>query len=141
MAKSREPADRGRRTHRARHPIFAGLGRTAANSVPLTPISFLPRTAAIYPDRTAIIHGERRITYRAYSCARRGGSPPRSPREASGPGDTVSVVLPNVPAMLEAHEGVPLLGAVLNAINTRLDARTIAYILEPRRGEGARHRP
>ncbi len=109
--------------------IFAtGLGRGAANSAALTPLTFLPRTAAIHPERTAIIHGERQLTYRDFDA--------RSRRLASalaahgiGEGDTVSVVLPNVPAMLEAHQGVPMLGAVLNAINTRLDARTIAYIL------------
>jgi fatty-acyl-CoA synthase len=105
-----------------------GLGRVAANSAALTPLTFLPRTAAIHPERTAIVHGARRLTYRDFDT--------RSRRLASalaahgiGEGDTVSVVLPNVPAMLEAHQGVPMLGAVLNAINTRLDARTIAYIL------------
>jgi fatty-acyl-CoA synthase len=106
-----------------------GLGRTPANAVALTPLAFLPRTAAIYPGRVAVIHGERRMTYRDLH--------ERSRRLASalaargvGAGDTVSVLLPNVPAMLEAHHGVPMLGAVLNAINTRLDARTVAYILE-----------
>ena len=109
--------------------IFAsGLGPGPANFSPLTPLRFLPRSAAIYPDRTAIIHGSRRISYREFDA--------RSRRLASalaargiGEGDTVAVVLPNVPAILEAHHGVPALGAVLNAINTRLDARTIAYIL------------
>jgi fatty-acyl-CoA synthase len=109
--------------------IFAtGLGRVEANSAALTPIAFLPRAAAIHPDRTAIIHGERRISYREFDA--------RACRLASalagwgiGAGDTVSVVLPNVPPMLEVHHAVPMLGAVLNAINTRLDARTIAYIL------------
>jgi fatty-acyl-CoA synthase len=109
--------------------IFAsGLGPGPANFSPLTPLRFLSRSAAIYPERTAIIHGPRRISYREFDT--------RSRRLASalaargiGEGDTVAVVLPNVPAMLEAHQGVPSLGAVLNAINTRLDARTIAYIL------------
>ena len=109
--------------------MFAtGLGRTAANFTPLSPLSFLPRTAAIYPEQTAIIHGEQRITYREfYARARRLASALAA--RGIGEGDTVAVVLPNVPAMLEVHEAVPRLGAVLNAINTRLDARTLAYIL------------
>jgi 3-(methylthio)propionyl---CoA ligase len=109
--------------------MFAtGLGRTAANDTPLTPISFLPRTAAVYPDRIAIVHGERRMAYREFHARARRLASALGARGV-GEGDTVGVVLPNVPAMLEAHEGVPMLGAVLNAINTRLDARTIAYIL------------
>ena len=89
----------------------------------------LTRAAAVHPDRVAAIHGEHRITYRQLE--------DRARRLASGlarrgirPGQTVSAMLPNVPAMLEAHFGVPMLGAVLNTINTRLDARTVAYILE-----------
>jgi fatty-acyl-CoA synthase len=106
-----------------------GLGRTAANFTPLTPVGFLPRTAAIHPDRVAVIHGDRRITYAAFHArARRlAGALARC---GIGRGDTVSAMLPNVPAMLDAHFGVPMLGAVLNTINTRLDARTIRYILE-----------
>jgi len=106
-----------------------GLGRATANFAPLTPLGFLPRTAAIHPNRVAMIHGERRITYRDFDArARRLAS--ALVRHGIGPGDTVSAVLPNIPAMLEAHFGVPMIGAVLNTINTRLDARTIAYILE-----------
>jgi fatty-acyl-CoA synthase len=106
-----------------------GLGRTGANFAPLTPLGFLPRSASIYPDRAAMVHGDRRISYREFDLrARRLAS--ALARRGVGPGDTVSAVLPNVPAMLEAHFGVPMLGAVLNTINTRLDARTIAYILE-----------
>ena len=109
--------------------IFAtGLGRVEANSVALTPIAFLPRSAAIYPDRTAIVHGERRMSYREFDARARRLASALAAR-GIGEGDTVSVVLPNVPAMLEAHHGVPMLGAVLNAINTRLDGGTIAYIL------------
>jgi fatty-acyl-CoA synthase len=109
--------------------LFAGMKPNPANFAPLTPISFLPRTAEIHPDRLAIVHGARRITYRqmhervqrlASALAKRG----------IRAGDTVSAMLPNVPAMIEAHHGVPLLGAVLNTINTRLDAATVAYILE-----------
>jgi fatty-acyl-CoA synthase len=106
-----------------------GLGRTAANFAPLTPVDFLTRTAAIHPDRVAVIHGERRLAYRDFDArARRLASALAGVGVARG--DTVSAMLPNVPAMLDAHFGVPMLGAVLNTINTRLDARTIAYILE-----------
>ncbi|MCH8001882.1 MAG: acyl-CoA synthetase [Proteobacteria bacterium] len=105
------------------------LERNQANSAPLTPITFLRRAAAIYPDKTAVIHGPRRFTYRdlhARSCrlasalARRG----------IGRGDTVAIMAPNTPAMLEAHYGVPMAGAVLNPLNIRLDPATIAFILE-----------
>src|SRR4029450_13790718 len=106
-----------------------GLGRAAANFASLTPLGFLSRAASIYPDRVAMIHGDRRISYREFDArARRLASAPARP--GIGPGDTVSAVLPNVPAMLEAHFGVPMIWSVLNTINTRLDARTIAYILE-----------
>src|SRR3990167_6038596 len=109
--------------------IFAtGLGRGDANSAALTPVSFLPRTAATHPDRTAIVHGARRVSYREFDARARRLASALAAR-GIGEGDTVAVVLPNVPAMLEAHHGVPMLGAVLNAINTRLDAGTIAYIL------------
>jgi fatty-acyl-CoA synthase len=108
--------------------LFANLRPNAANFSPLTPVSFLLRTAEIHPDRTAVIHGTRRYTYRQlYERARRLAS--ALSLQGIGAGDTVSVVLPNVPAMVEAHYGVPMLGAVLNTINTRLDPATIAYIL------------
>ena len=106
----------------------SGLGPGAANLAPLTPLSFLPRSAAIYPDRPAIIYGERRVTFREFHVRARRLASALAAR-GIGEGDTVSVVLPNVPAMLDVHHGVPMLGAVLNAINTRLDARSIAYIL------------
>src|SRR2546428_1297704 len=106
-----------------------GLGRAPATFAPLPPLGFLPRTAEIHPERVAVIHGDRRITYRDFDArARRLAS--ALVRRGIGPGDTVSALLPNVPAMLDAHFGVPMIGAVLNTINTRLDARTIAYILE-----------
>src|SRR5215510_9499127 len=105
-----------------------GLGWTAANFSPLTPVTFLPRTAAIHPERVAVIHGDRRITYREFHARARRLASALTAR-GIGPGDTVSAMLPNVPAMLDAHFGVPMSGAVLNTINTRLDARTIAYIL------------
>src|SRR4029434_5303390 len=106
-----------------------GVGRAAANFAALTPLGFLPRAASIYPDRVAMLHGDRRITYREFDLRTRRLAGALA-RRGIGPGDTVSAVLPNVPAMLEAHFGVPMIGAVLNTINTRLDARTIAYILE-----------
>lgn len=109
-----------------------GLEKNAANHVPLTPLGFLDRTADVYPDRTAIIHGNFKQTW--------GETRERCYRLASAlvkwgiePGDTVSIIAPNTPAMLEAHFGVPLSGAVLNAINCRLDADGVAFIL--RHGE------
>ena len=111
--------------------IFAsGLGPGPANFSPLTPLRFLPRSAAIYPDRTAIIHGSRRISYREFDA--------RSRRLASalaargiGKGDTVAVILPNVPAMLEAHYGVPMAGGVLVAINMLEIPRSFARQICP----------
>jgi fatty-acyl-CoA synthase len=109
--------------------LWAGLKRGAANHTPLSPISFLPRAAEIYPERTAVIHGALRISYaKFYERARRLAS--ALAKKGVKRGDVVSAMLPNVPAMLDAHYGVPMLGAVLNAINTRLDADTVAYILE-----------
>ncbi|MCH7555063.1 MAG: acyl-CoA synthetase [Proteobacteria bacterium] len=111
------------------HPYAAGLERCAANHVALTPISFLARSAHVYPERIAWIHGDRRASYaELYSRARRLASALAA--RGVGLGDTVSVMAPNVPALLEAHYAVPMLGAVLNAINTRLDAATIAHILD-----------
>ena len=109
--------------------IFAGLRPNAANFTPLTPVSFLKRAAEIHPKRCAVIHGARRHSYRElYDRARQLAS--ALSQAGVRAGDTVSVMLPNVPAMVEAHYGVPMLGAVLNTINTRLEAATIAYILE-----------
>ncbi len=105
------------------------LGRTPANYVPLSPVSFLLRAARVYPDRVAVIHGDRRITYAQFlERARRLGG---ALAEAGvGKGDTVAVLAPNVPALLEAHYAVPMLGAVLCPLNTRLDAAAIAFILQ-----------
>jgi fatty-acyl-CoA synthase len=126
--KSRSSA-RGRPPSKAARGIWSALERNAANFAPLTPISFLPRSAELHPDRIAVIHGRNRFTYAEFlDRARRLAS--ALARAGVRKGDTVSVLLPNVPAMLEAHFGVPVLGAVLNTINTRLDADTIAYILE-----------
>ncbi|MGB8180890.1 MAG: acyl-CoA synthetase [Stellaceae bacterium] len=105
----------------------AHLQRGAANYAPLTPISFLVRAAAIYPDKPAVIHGDWTITYaELLTRCRRLASALRA--RGIGKGDTVSVMAPNVPAMLEAHYGVAMSGAVLNALNYRLDAKTIAFI-------------
>jgi len=104
------------------------LGRNAANFATLTPLSFLARAAAIYPEKIAVIHGERRISYAAFleRCRRLASA---LARRGIGQGDTVSVMAPNVPALLEAHYAVPMVGAVLNALNTHLDADSIAFIL------------
>jgi fatty-acyl-CoA synthase len=114
---------------RRRAPATRRKPRPRANDAPLTPVSFLTRSAAVHPDRVAVVHGPRRITYRQLAeRARRLAS--ALARRGITPGQTVSAMLPNVPAMLDAHFGVPMLGAVLNTINTRLDARTVAYILD-----------
>ena len=119
------------------HPYDAPhLARNPANYAALTPLGFLERAAAIYPDKLAVIEpapakagGERRFTYRQfYDRARRFADALR--RRGIGRGDTVSVLAPNVPALLEAHYAVPMAGAVLNALNYRLDARSIAFILD-----------
>src|SRR6266446_3170057 len=112
----------------AMSPYETGLDKNKANFVPLSPIGFLLRSAAVYPEHTAVIHGERRHTWRQ--------SLERCRRLASalaargvGRGDTVALMAPNVPEAFEAHFGVPMAGAVLNALNIRLDAETIAFIL------------
>src|ERR671916_319789 len=105
------------------------LDKNPANFQPLTPLSFLERAASVHPDRTAIIHGSLRRSYRDfYARSRRLAS--ALARRGIGRGDTVAVMLPNTPAMLECHYGVPMAGAVLNTLNTRLDARVIAFSLE-----------
>ncbi|MFN3613098.1 MAG: acyl-CoA synthetase [Rubrimonas sp.] len=104
------------------------LRRRAANHQPLTPLPFLQRAAAVHPERVAIIHGDERFSYRDfYANARRLASA----LEGAGVqrGQTVATLLPNTPPQLDAHYGVPMLGAVLNALNTRLDAAGIAFIL------------
>src|SRR5437879_3017911 len=111
-----------------------GLGRAAANFAPLSPLGFLPRAASIYPERVAMIHGDRRIVYRDFDLRTRRLASALA-RRGIGPGDTVSAVLPNVPATLDAHFGAPMSGAVLNTINTRLDARPDDYNLHPRHAE------
>jgi len=105
-----------------------GLERNAANFVPLSPLSFLARTAAVYPRRMAIVHGALRQDWATtFSRCRRLAS--ALSRAGVGRGDTVAAMLPNVPALFEAHFGVPASGAVLNTLNTRLDAEAIAFML------------
>ena len=104
------------------------LDRNPANYVPLSPVSFLTRAARIYGPRTAVIHGDRRITYAQFlERARRLASALAA--AGVGKGDTVSIMAPNTPEMLEAHYAVPMLGAVLCSINIRLDASAISFIL------------
>jgi len=105
------------------------LDRNRANYTPLTPISLLERSALVYPEKTAVIHGDRRFSYAEFRerCHRLASA---LSRRGIGEGDTVAVMAPNVPAMLEAHFGIPMVGAVLNALNTRLDAASIAFCLE-----------
>ncbi len=110
-------------------PYAAHLDKTPANYVPLTPLSFLERAASVYPERVALIHGEHRVTWRrAYERARRLAS--ALVKLGVGVGETVAVMAPNTPAAFEAHFGVPMCGAVLNALNIRLDAEALAFILQ-----------
>lgn len=106
-----------------------GLDRRPANDQPLTPVTFVERSAWIYRSKPAVLYGDRRILYPEFyaRCRRLASALRRSGVEA---GDTVSVLAPNIPAMLEAHFGVPMAGAVLNTINIRLDARTVAQCLD-----------
>ena len=106
-----------------------GLDKNSANFLPLTPLTFLARSAAVYPDHIAIVHGRSRTTYaQFYGRARQLGS--ALAKAGIGRGDTVSVLLANTPAMLECHYGVPMTRGVLNTLNTRLDAATIAFSLD-----------
>jgi len=105
-----------------------GLDRNQANHAALTPLTFLERAAAVYPDRLSVVHGAQSFTWRqTYTRCRRLAS--ALTRLGVGKNDTVSVMLPNTPPMVEAHFGVPMCGAVLNPLNTRLDAETIAFML------------
>ncbi len=105
------------------------LGRNPANHMPLTPLGFLARAAEVYPNKAAVIHGDTVYTYRQFKerCCRLASA---LARRGIAEGDTVAILAPNVPAMLEAHYGVPMLGAVLNTLNIRLDAATIAFCLD-----------
>jgi len=105
-----------------------GLGKNQANYTPLTPLTFIERAAAVYPTRLAVVHGAYRATWQeTYARCRRLAS--ALARRGIGRNDTVAVMAPNIPAMMEAHFGVPMCGAVLNTLNIRLDAETIAFML------------
>jgi fatty-acyl-CoA synthase len=115
--------------HPASSPYQQNLDRNPANYAPLTPLSFLERAADVWPERTAVIHGRWRADYaelrrRAHRLAAALAG------RGVGLGDTVALMLPNTPAMLDAHYGIPMAGAVINALNIRLEAETIAYILD-----------
>lgn len=111
------------------NPYETDLDRNAANFAALTPLSFLERAANVYPERVAIVHGSMQQTWGAtYARCRRLASALAA--RGLGVGDTVAVMLPNIPAMYEVHFGVPMCGAVLNTLNTRLDADTIAFMLK-----------
>jgi fatty-acyl-CoA synthase len=121
-AKKSTPRGRGQK------PYEAGLGRGEANFQPLTPLTALERAAAVFPEHPAVIHGRQLFTYRQfYDRSRRLASALKA--RGIKKGDTVAAMLANTPAMLEAHHGVPMTGAVLNALNTRLDAKAIAFML------------
>jgi fatty-acyl-CoA synthase len=105
-----------------------GLDKNAANHAPLTPLTFIAWSAEVYPDRLAVVHGVRRFGWReTYRRTRRLAS--ALARRGVGVGDTVAAMLANTPEMYEAHFGVPMCGAVLNTLNTRLDAEAIAFML------------
>jgi fatty-acyl-CoA synthase len=111
-----------------RNPYEEHLGKNAANHVQLSPLSFIERSAAVYPDHTAVIHGDKRFTWaETYRrCRRLAGA---LSKRGIGLGDTVAVMASNTPELYESHFGVPMTGAVLNAFNVRLDAATIAFCL------------
>ncbi|WP_333795376.1 acyl-CoA synthetase [Hyphomicrobium sp.] len=113
----------------SQNPYSVGLDKNPANYQPLTPISFLERAARVYPAHTAIIHGKRRVDYATFYRRARQLASALAAR-GIGPGDTVSVMLSNTPAMLEAHYAVPMTGAVLHCLNTRLDAPIVAFQLD-----------
>jgi fatty-acyl-CoA synthase len=108
---------------------YDALPRTPANHQPLTPLLFMERAAQVFPARTAVVHGRIRRDYRTLRdrCVRLAHA---LSKRGIGRGDTVAALLPNIPAMLECHYGVPMTGGVLNTLNTRLDAGTIAYCLD-----------
>lgn len=111
------------------NPYSFGLDKNEANYTALSPLSFLQRSAFVHPNRESIIYGEQRCNWKqTYTRCRRLASALNA--YGIGSGDTVAAMLPNVPAMFEVHFGVPMSGAILNTLNTRLDAETIAFMLE-----------
>jgi len=111
------------------HVYERDLGKTPANYQPLSPLSFLKRAASVFPEKTAMVHGDLRRNYAEFYARCRKLASALAAR-GIGEGDTVAVIAPNIPAMLELHFAVPMLGAVLNTINIRLDAAAIAFILD-----------
>jgi fatty-acyl-CoA synthase len=111
------------------NPFETDLDKNPANYAPLTPLGFIERAAYVYPARTAVVHGKRRYTWaETYARCRRLAS--ALAKRGMGVGDVVAVMLANTPEMVECHFGVPMAGAVLNTLNTRLDAEAIAFMLE-----------
>jgi fatty-acyl-CoA synthase len=111
------------------NPYSAGLEQNPANYVPLSPLSFIERSAFVYPKRISIIQGARQYTWKeSYDRCRQLAS--ALINRGIGKGDTVAVMLPNTAPMFECHFGVPMTGAVLNTLNTRLDAEAIAFMLQ-----------
>src|SRR5947199_2772272 len=110
-------------------PYDTDLDRNPANFQALTPLTLLERAAAVFPDQLAIVHGPLRRNYREFYARTRKLAAALA-RRGIGRGDTVSAVLANTPAMLECHYGVPMAGAVLNTMNTRLDAAVVAFQLD-----------
>src|SRR3546814_18592871 len=111
------------------HPFDTDLDKNPANYTPSSPLSFRRRTAKVFPDRTAVLHGDIRYGWAEfYARSRRLAS--ALAKRGIGVNDCVAVIAPNIPQMLEAHFGIPMAGGVINALNYRLDAKAIAFILD-----------
>jgi fatty-acyl-CoA synthase len=111
------------------HIFVDGLEQNSANYAPMTPLSLIERAAQVYPHKLAIVHGTSRQDWQTtYERCKQLASALK--KHGIGRGDTVAVMLPNTPPMVEAHFGVPMAGAVLNALNTRLDPEAIAFMLQ-----------
>ena len=111
------------------NPYNKDLDKNAANHTPISPLTFIERAAAVYPDYTALVYGDlRRSWAEVYARSRQLAS--ALSKQGISEGDTVAVMLPNIPAMYEAHYGIPMTGAVINALNIRLDADAIAFMLK-----------
>ena len=110
-------------------PYEQDLDKNAANYAPLSPLTFIERSATVYPDHTSVIHGEKRFTWaETYARCRRLAAALKG--RGIDRGDTVALMAANTPELYEAHFGVPIIGAVINALNIRLDADTIAFCLQ-----------
>src|SRR5215469_2221573 len=110
-------------------PFDTGLDKNPANFQPLTPLTFLKRAAAVFPDQPAVIHGAQTLSYAQFGARARRLASALAQRGVKR-GTTVTVMLANTPPMLEAHYGVPMAGAVLNTLNTRLDAAILGFTLD-----------